>query len=282
MQKTVAAKGRRTYLTAARIATHFPRRRSCKMSILWRLNARVTSRSCPRKIPERISQRAAFSFGKISISNSLNRFAVTMSTFRGDFQRRTSPTQNCTLLILFSRAFSFAVEIAIGSLSIPITRVAPKHFAASARIPLPVPRSTIDQPGFQLRVSFSSNRSDIAVVACSPVPKALPAGIKMWEAPFGGDHARRARIRDAEVPPTLVITSRFPTLSGLVFREDRLSQSPGSFSTRPPNCVVRFCNSVRERDATSSCNRLRSALSIIANRSLAIARNSFSLSLHHF
>src|SRR5207244_2917109 len=59
--------------------------------------------------------------------------------------------------------------------SIPITRVASKRFAASARIPLPVPRSTIDQPGFQFRVSFSNSRSDIAVASCSQAPQAAPA-----------------------------------------------------------------------------------------------------------
>ena len=57
------------------------------------------------------------------------------------------------------------MEIAIGSLSIPITRPAPKRDAANARIPDPVPRSIIVQLEGQLRVNFSSIRSDMAVVA---------------------------------------------------------------------------------------------------------------------
>src|SRR4030095_11388628 len=57
-----------------------------------------------------------------------------------------------------------------------MTRPAPKRFAARARIPLPVPRSTSGQPRFQHRVSCSKKRSDMAVVACSPVPNANEAG----------------------------------------------------------------------------------------------------------
>src|SRR4030095_12301662 len=61
--------------------------------------------------------------------------------------------------------------------STPMTLPAPKYFAANARIPVPVPTSTSDQPRFQRRVSCSKKRSDIAVVACSPVPNADEAGI---------------------------------------------------------------------------------------------------------
>jgi hypothetical protein len=43
---------------------------------------------------------------------------------------------------LFKWALAFAVEIAVGSTSIRTMRRAPKHLAARARIPLPVPRST--------------------------------------------------------------------------------------------------------------------------------------------
>jgi len=239
------------------------------MSIFCRLSARVTSRSWFRKIPERIIHRAAFSLGKISISNSEKRFAHMMSILRGNVQCRMSPTRNPTPPILFRRVFSFAVEIAIGSLSMPTTRVAPKYLAASARIPLPVPRSTIDQPGFHLRVSFSSIRSDIAVVACSPVPKAVPEGMKRWEGPIGRDSVCRAwgRGRDTEVPPTFTMSNRLPTLIDLFFcsRENRFNQSCGSFRIRPSNSLARLCNLAREGDATSSSNRLRPASSIIVN-----------------
>src|SRR5947207_3022233 len=69
------------------------------------------------------------------------------------------------------------MEIAVGSTSMAVTRPAPKRFAARARIPLPVPRSTSDQPRFHPRLSSSKNRSDIAVVACLPVPNAIEAGM---------------------------------------------------------------------------------------------------------
>ena len=224
------------------------------MSILRRVRARVTSRSWFRKIPERITQRAALSVGKISINNSLNRFAVTMSICREDFQRRTSPIRNCTARTLFRRAFSFAVAIATGSSSIPITRVAPRHLAASARIPLPVPRSTIDQPGFHLRVSSSRIRNDIAVVAWSPVPKAAPAGMIS------------CLVEDRSFRDERMI-NRFPIVIGSVCcsREKRFNQARGSFRIRPSNSFARLCNLARESDASASCNRLRPASSIIAN-----------------
>src|SRR6476659_5841526 len=128
-------------------------------------------------MPERISHAPPRSFGRISISKSLYKFAVITSLFCAGFHLCTSHNSKLAPRILFNRAFDLATEIAAGSLSIPTTRPAPKHFAAKARIPLPVPRSTSDQPGFQRRVTFSKKRSDIAVVACSPVPNANEAGI---------------------------------------------------------------------------------------------------------
>ena len=233
------------------MAIHFPRRRTWTMSILLRFRARLTSRSCPRRNPERISQRAAFNLGKISISNSLNKFAVTTSSLAGGFHRRTSKIRNRTPSILFSRAFSFAVEIATGSWSIPITRLAPRTFAASARIPLPVPRSTIDsgerrRPACKLRRlagvtrvrraaehhrpaacapqtenNFSSNRRHIAVVACSPVPNAAPAGITRNGGFRKGVTAFQPSNFSRRLPkPSLLdltTTRRFPIFSGALF-----------------------------------------------------------------
>ena len=168
-------------------------------------------------------------------------------------------------LILFSRAFSFVVEIATRSLSTPITRAAPKRFAASASIPLPVPRSTInsgertrlacwrsrprDRDLFrrlsvrapkmaracacapQNLITRSSIRNDIAVVACAPVPNAAPDGIINW-------------LVDGRFFRDRTMINRLPILSGLVFcfHENRLCQSAGSFSIRPPNCFVKFCS----------------------------------------
>ena len=256
MQKTVAAKGRRTYLLAPRIATHFPRRRTSIRSILLRVRARLTSRSCSRKTPDRISQRAAFNFGKISINNSLKRFAVTMSILGCNLTPRTSLKRNCTPRILFRRWFAFAVEMAIGSLSIPIARVAPRRFAARARIPVPVPRSTADQPGGPFLESFSSKRSDIAVVACSPVPKAAPAGM---------------------------INRLFRIVIGLVFRRRKsFNQLRGSFSIRPPKSLASFSNLAFDSAVTCICNLFRLGNSIVARELPASARTRVSFSRHHF
>jgi len=191
-----------------------------------------------------------------------------MSILCAGFQRRASPTRKSTLSILFSCAFVSAVEIATGSRSMATTCSAPKHFADRARIPLPVPRSTIDQPAFHCRVSCSSRRSDSAVVAWSPVPKAAPAGMKMWERPLCRD------TRDAEVPPTLKISNRFPILSGLLScaRANRFSQSRGNFLPRPPNSLTSFC-AVRDLQTISNCNRLRPGLEIIASPPRARACN---------
>ena len=127
-------------------------------------------------------------------------------------------------------------------------------------MPLPVPRSTSDQPFFHPRVNCSSSRRDITVVACSPVPNALPPGITrsggfptaemIWESAF------------------LEITSRFPILSGLLFSPsvNRFSQSRESFSACPPNSSTSFCESFRDLHVISSCNRLRPGLEMIASR----------------
>ena len=161
---------------------------------------------------------------------------------------------------MFNRAFDLATEIAAGSLSIPMTRPAPKHFAAKARIPLPVPRSTSDQPGFQQRVSCSKKRSDIAVVACSPVPNANEAGMIMWERPLCRDS------RDTKVPPTLEMINRFPILIGFESpRANRSSQLRGKASIRPPNSLSSADESLRERHTISSSRRLRPGLRTITS-----------------
>jgi hypothetical protein len=160
---------------------------------------------------------------------------------------------------LFSRAFDFAIEIAMGSLSMPMTRRAPKRFAAIAKIPLPVPRSTSDQLRFQWRVSSSKRRSDITVVACSPVPNAVEAGftrgLSSHRNTFG---AGRSILR--------VMTNRFPILIGSGSRRaNRLSQWRGNFSTRPPNCLSSARDRLRELHVISSCNRFRSGLRTITS-----------------
>src|SRR5436190_4415848 len=108
-----------------------------------------------------------------------------------------------------ARAFRFAVLQASGSLSIARTRLAPKERLAIARIPLPVPASSIVQPGWNLRVIRSSKRRHIAVVAWSPVPKAVSAGMII---------ERHALFRCDRLPRSggdLRITRREPIRNGL-------------------------------------------------------------------
>src|SRR5581483_1714351 len=239
-----------------------------------------------RSTPERMSQLHRLSFGRISINNSLYRFAATISLPPVGFHLRRSPTRKSTLSILFKRAFAFAIEIAFESISSPITRPAPRYFAARARIPLPVPRSASDQPPFHLRVKHSSKRSDIAVVACSPVPKAAEAGMTSKETHRAGDRAvaiiwSRA---DDEAPPAdtaFEMSNRFPILRGfdLPTSTSRFSQSRGHFSARPPNSSMSFRETVRDVHAISSCSRLRPGLEIITSLPCERACKMFSFVL---
>ncbi len=227
--------------------------------MLFCRRTRTSSLSCVRSRPERINQPLRLSFGTRVINNSLNRFAATMSILRSAFQCRRSPNRKSTPRIPFRCAFVFAVEIETGSTSMANTRRAPKRVAARARMPLPVPRSANDQPLFHPRVNCSSSRSDIAVVACSPVPNALPPGItRSGGFPTAGAFGKS---------PFLEITSRFPILSGLLFSPSlsRFSHSRCNFSASPPNSSTSFRESFREAHAISSCNLLHPGLEMIAS-----------------
>ena len=99
----------RAPLQFASIAIHFPRRRTCTMSILFKRRraphfALLRAQDAGKNHPS-VAFSRVFSFGKISINNSLKRFAVTMSIFRRevfrDFQRARRPTRKSTLSILF-------------------------------------------------------------------------------------------------------------------------------------------------------------------------------------
>jgi hypothetical protein len=150
----------------ASIAIHFPRRRNVTARKQFCFNARRICRSWSRIRPDKISQGMRRNFGRAAINSSLKRLAVTRLMPVGGRHPKTSASRKSTLPIPFKRAFAFEVEIAVGSMSMPITRSAPNRFAASANIPEPVPRSTIDQPASQLPVICSSSRNDIAVVGC--------------------------------------------------------------------------------------------------------------------
>src|SRR5579862_2877647 len=93
----------------------------------------------------------------------------------------TSPCFKVTAAAL-TRTFSRATRMASRSKSQASTRAAPSFAAAIARMPLPVPRSSKLQsrPCNALLASQSRRRQE-AVVACSPVPKAIPAGMTIAE-----------------------------------------------------------------------------------------------------
>jgi hypothetical protein len=179
-----------------------------------------------------------------------------------------------------------------------MTRPAQKHFAAKARIPLPVPRSTSDQPQCQRRVSCSKKRSDIAVVACSPVPNANEAGIASpalrWPALKGAflsasGLARRwelrcgQRLQCCSSLRDLTIIKRFPILSGFESpRANRFSQLRGNGSMRPPNSLISAVESLRERQTISSSRRLRPGLRTITSWPLACFWRTSSYALTQF
>ncbi len=71
------------------------------------------------------------------------------------------------------------MRTATRSKSTAATLPAPRAFAAIARIPAPVPRSRPVKLAGTSSVMSASSRKQVAVVACSPVPKAIPAGIKI-------------------------------------------------------------------------------------------------------
>src|SRR5213082_2400171 len=140
-----------------------------------------------------------------------------------------------------------------------MTLPAPSFFAASARIPVPVPRSSNDHSASgqrklaacapQNRVHRSNKRNDIAVVVCSPVPKAAPAGISKVLFLF-----LFLLVTD------LQIISRFPILIGLVVcaRENVVSESRGNFTIVPPKRERIFSKSRRLLPAISATAVVRS------------------------
>ena len=168
-------------------------------------------------------------------------------------------------------------------MSTPVTRRAPKHFAARARIPLPVPTSTSDQPCFQRRVSCSKKRSDIAVVAWSPVPNANEAGITrivglmVWTvgcavlSVTGLVRSRELRggqriLQRCSSLTDLMTISRLPILIGFASpRANRSNQLLGNASMLPPNSLSSVDESLRERHTISSSRRLRPGLRTITS-----------------
>jgi len=116
------------------------------------------------------------------------------------------------------------------------------------------------------RVKLSSILNDIAVVMCSPVPNAAPAGITSV-----------LFILLLAVEET--ITSRFPIFRGLGFcpRKNFRSQLRGNFSIIPPNRLRIFSSSEQFGLATSAIVFLCPGLETIASRRPAISCNATSL-----
>ena len=77
------------------------------------------------------------------------------------------------------------------------------------------------------------------------------------------------------------INKRFPILSGFdLWRSaNRLSQSRGHFSARPPNSSMSFRARLRDVHAISSCSRLRPGLEIITSPPCERACKLFSRAL---
>lgn len=169
----------------------------------------------------------------------------------------------------------------MGSISIPTTSPAPNFFAASARIPLPVPRSTRDQPALQPRANSSSKRSDIAVVACSPVPKATPAGITKLAGRLSLRTLSGLTASRFFVPLNTV--KRFPIFSFPLSaaRVNRLSQSGESFSALPPSSDTKRRAPVFDRQTISISIRLRSGLDVIESNEPKRACNDSSRAFSH-
>jgi len=177
----------------ARIAIHLPRRLISSAWRPFRRNALVSAGSCERKTPERIRQpslaRCRDQMGNAAIRISLNRFAVMTSNFPSSSCFKTSLVRNSIFPARFARAFRCATEQARGSLSMARIRFAPKQLPAIARMPLPVPASSIVQLPLRRRVTRSRSRKHIAVVTWSPVPNAASAGMTIVRAPPDFDSA---------------------------------------------------------------------------------------------
>ena len=80
-------------------------------------------------------------------------------------------------------AFSLATRTATSSISTPTVRALPSSLAQMARIPLPVPTSSMLMPG---RSERSSSFRQRRVVSWVPVPKAMPGSRRMIFCPSRG------------------------------------------------------------------------------------------------
>jgi len=256
-------------------AIHLPRRLTFVISNRLARMARRSPLSWSRKTPDRIMRpfcrNRVFQSGNAATSNSLKRFAVMTSNFLRPVIRIASSSAKRTPRMALARAFCLAVAIARESLSIARTSCAPKQRPASARIPVPVPASSIRQSSFHPRVASSSRRRHIAVVACWPVPNAAAAGI-----------IRRGQMRGnrrvtGSFPP-FKMTSLLPILRGSVCcpRKARCSQSRGSGSIFPPNSERSFFAVRQFRQQISNRTRERPGCSITANAPLARVCSSSS------
>lgn len=214
-----------------------------------------------------------------------------MSIFRGNFQHRASAIWKRTRSILLRRAFLRAVEIAIGSISIPITRFAPRHFAARARMPLPVPISTTNSRQRTRRgCSFRRPRRKVSAVEnlvdvrCAFREDAeyntRGAGAPQNLVSCSSSRSDMTVVGCSPVPkaaPAGITRSRPPSFSGLAFFAwAKRSYQPGARVTiLPPNFCISSSASRRDLQATSRRARLRSGRVITAAWLRALGGNSF-------
>ena len=164
---------------------------------------------------------------------------------RGDDAHRRDERQAASTRRLRSRprdphtplrsTFSSALPIASGSISIAATCSAPSFAAAIASTALPAPRSATRSPG---EITRCSSRMTPRVVACSPVPNAMPGSMTIVRA------------------------------------ASRSSASHGGATVRAPSCCTwspRFHSSDQSTFGSGSVSTRASALAASAARSNAAA-----------
>src|SRR5581483_6754140 len=140
--------------------------------------ARRTSGTCAARMPDTTSRpppdTAASSDGASAAIASASRFATTRSN-----RQRTAPIDPARTE---TRAAAFATRLAraIGStetsVSSATTRCTPRRASASARMPEPVPTSSADRTVVSASTRSIASRQP-RVVACPPVPKAIPGSM---------------------------------------------------------------------------------------------------------
>jgi len=231
-------------------ASHLPRPVTCRVTNPRPVNAVRTASHWSARIPERIrrppgrNQRPMR--GAQEISRPLKMLAVTRATGRGGIQSSAEAFWRITPCARLRRMLARAVFTADGSLSKAWTVLAPRAAQAMARMPVPVPASAAVNPGAG---RWSHNRRrQVAVVAWSPVPKAMPAG--MWMA--GGLVDVPPARRHAAASPW---TTSLPRIGRGDLRVPAGAGLAGTGAARPPKCATSRCEVFLSQYASSVIRR---------------------------